>query len=478
MIRLLLKGNILHISPWHAILSGSCTGKRCRPTTPDEKAAAKARGTKSIPKYKWDKIPLFDKTQIGDAVTHIGLFPRVAKELRDRGIEYMVIDERDSLPDFDVTKVEDLRVLQPEVIALISASRFGIINCATAFGKSYAIKQLCRAWVSSNILITTGSKALVGDLYKKICESCPERKIARCSGSHRFKEQAEIIVCTAGSLHKIPVDWADIVLYDECHEAAAPSIAPQMLRFSNTLRFGFSASPGGRSDKADRILEAIFGPTIAEVTYQEAEQAGIVTPIRVGMVSVASNEEVNASNDTWNKINGYWRHRTRNSLIAKCAEQFSAFKVLLYVEKTEHALRLHKLLPEYTVVHAGCGEEQWANFLKWGLVEQGDTHLKKPPADKIRDDFTSGAIQKVICTTVWRQGVDFPDLSVLIRADGQSGEIPCTQIVGRLSRITEGKEYAMLVDFYDEFGQWFQERAKKRVAKYKGKGWTIRSWDP
>ena len=69
--------------------------------------------------------------------------------------------------------------------------------------------------------------------------------------------------------------------------------------------------------------------------------------------------------------------------------------------------------------------------------------------------------------------VDFPQLSVLIRAEGAISEVSSTQIPGRVSRLFEGKHVGVLIDFDDKFNEWAQERSAKRFAFYRRKGWLI-----
>lgn len=69
--------------------------------------------------------------------------------------------------------------------------------------------------------------------------------------------------------------------------------------------------------------------------------------------------------------------------------------------------------------------------------------------------------------------VDFPELAVLIRADGATSKIASSQIPGRLSRLAEGKTSGVLVDFGDEFSKWSDGRSRSRFNNYKKTGWRI-----
>ena len=61
--------------------------------------------------------------------------------------------------------------------------------------------------------------------------------------------------------------------------------------------------------------------------------------------------------------------------------------------------------------------------------------------------MADGTIRKMIATHVYKQGVNFPDLSVVINAGGGGSDITTKQVAGRESRKTEGKERAYLIEF-------------------------------
>jgi len=73
--------------------------------------------------------------------------------------------------------------------------------------------------------------------------------------------------------------------------------------------------------------------------------------------------------------------------------------------------------------------------------------------------------------------VDFPDLSVVVRADGLTGSIPSIQIGGRSARVFENKTQALVIDFEDHFGPDMMARSAKRVLNYKTEGWQVVTWN-
>jgi superfamily II DNA or RNA helicase len=472
VVTLTVRGNIVHIEPWTAALVPSCTGQR--------RVREVQRGRKAVLRY--NKIPLYrlEAGKQGCGVCMAGLLSRMLRALERAHVPYELNDLRELPPEPDLSRLQPLKEMQPEVIAVMVSFHNGIIHCATAFGKSFLITQGCRIYPQIRILVTSSSASVVKSLYQRISEACDKKTVSICTGAHGFRPASKVCVCTAQSLHKIPADWPELLLFDEVHEAAAPGVFEQLVRFSGSRMFGFSASPSGRSDCADRLVEALFGPPVVKVTYEQAEEAGLVVPITVAMIGFKTNLKVNSDDTVVLKRRGYWQHAQRNHAIAAMASNLvsNRMQTLIFVETVEHALRLKQLLPEFTVVHAGLSAEDWRYWLSKGLVSEGqESELMSPNESEIRKRFASGELQYAISTTVWKQGVDFPRLNALIRADGQAGEIACTQIAGRLSRTSDGKSGAVLVDFEDDYGDWYRGRALTRRDSYCAKGWAIESLD-
>jgi superfamily II DNA or RNA helicase len=225
----------------------------------------------------------------------------------------------------------------------------------------------------------------------------------------------------------------------------------------------------------------MFGPVECRVTYKEALDRGLVCPIEVDMVEIR-HEEPHAPTDIKKQKLGYWRNDIRNKAIAYCARQHNEKEsVLILVKTLEHALFLRLLLPEFYIVHGGVeedelGDERWNEFCSLGLVQDTPEFqdIRYPDVETAEEMFADGRLTKVISTPKWREGVDFPNLSVLIRADGSSGSIDAIQIVGRLSRVAEGKAGGKVYDFLDDYGRSYLRKSQSREEHYEKQGWGIR----
>jgi len=147
--------------------------------------------------------------------------------------------------------------------------------------------------------------------------------------------------------------------------------------------------------------------------------------------------------------------------------------VLIMVETLDHAFELKALLPDYEVVYGDTADDRFDAL----NVRQrfGDSFLAVDGKERsrLRTAFETGLLRKVIATTVWKQGVDFRGLNALVRADGGDSKINHGQIPGRLSRLHDGKDRGLLIDFDDRFDAWAARPSQQRFKFYEKMVWQF-----
>ena len=147
-------------------------------------------------------------------------------------------------------------------------------------------------------------------------------------------------------------------------------------------------------------------------------------------------------------------------------------KVFAQVKPTDQIISLQRLFADYVKIDGTpCGAPQQVDRTI-GDADMNQYKLKPKDVTRIRKDFESGELKKLIATNIFSEGVNFIHLKYLIRADGETSKISNTQIPGRLSRLCEGKDCAYLIDFVDHFSPWAYQRSIARFNNYKESGWT------
>lgn len=361
---------------------------------------------------------------------------------------------------------------QVTCLSKILASDGGVISATTGYGKSTMMRMLCRLYAKAKIHIVTKAKTLALEIYQDLIQKFPDVGFI---GNNK-RSFGRITVVMADSIHHGQGD-ADIVLADEGHELAAPKYTGKLGTYTRARMFTFSASPKGRSDNRDVCLEAVFGPQIHTMSYQEAQALGRVVPITVEWLHVAEGPGVDHLQfPTAREEIGIWQNETRNRIIADRARKFGPDEqVMIMVKTIDHAVHLKSFLPDYTLAYAGNGMDpaRLKRYVKRGLLRPDEPLMTSKRINQLRQDFADQKIKKVIANYVWSTGVNFRYLTGLIRADAAGSTIRDTQIPGRACRRVAGvKESAILVDCADEWCQRYYQKALNRRKNYEEKGWT------
>ena len=457
--------NLLFISPWMPALESVLTLYR------------RQRDEAGNYVSKPEKLYLTDTVNgVACGYAPMGLLARIEDFLKRNRISYTFHDSRPELPmpDFNLIDVVGLREGQDKALIRIAESHCGTIVAATGYGKSHLIVQICKMYPDQNIVITTARKSVVKTLYERLIkEPKLAGQVGMISSELNTGPDFRIVVSTIRSLFKTHRERCDILLADESHNFGAAGSSEEIARFPRARRFGFSASPKGRSDNADLMTEALFGPPLFDFSYQESVNSGAVVPIEVHMYTINEGHSSTYKDTTAVNRHGLWRNMARNKKIADVARAHADKQVLILCDTIDHVMHIKRLLPEAAVAYSNCSKERYErDYVAKGFTN--DPYLRSKDIANIQKGLEDGSIRLCVSTMIFKEGVDFKQLGVLIRADGSSGEIPATQIPGRLSRTCDGKEKGILVDFMDVFDRRLKNRAVKRAAMYRKKGWDIK----
>lgn len=361
------------------------------------------------------------------------------------------------------------RTGQLEALAILAAADNGVICCTPGWGKGAVIGAACAMFPKARIAIVTYSQKLMRQrLISEVWSYCPSAGVYH--GNMKRKGH-RVNLYTVGCLDYADFENTDIVLIDEVHQLATDRSVEKLVRFANAKMFGFSATVNKRWDRGDFRLRGLCGPVRLVVTRAHAEAMQAVVPTYVLWRSFAGVPPLGQSyfyNRTQRLRSTYWDNEIRNSAIAADAQSYSPdTQVLVYTHTVEHALALKDRLPDFTVVYSAS---QLTGRRKRMAEAMGLSPMTDERYQRIARAFEVGDLRKAICTTCWSTGVDFKQLSVLVRADGGQSAVENGQVTGRPSRAFQGKTYATIRDYCDEFDDWALRRAEKRRDDYRAEG--------
>lgn len=375
------------------------------------------------------------------------------------------------VPDMSSIKPEMFRARQDECFKAILEKPCGVIQAPTGFGKTYLLGLLCNVFPNERIHICTKSVKLVKEIYQRLSKVVDSVGMVG-GGSHDMSKR--VTVFTVDSLEYSDGNAA-FFFYDECHTAAAPTYIEKIMHlYLHARRYGFTATPEGRSDGADALLEMLFGPMIFSMTYEDGVQNGLVSKIKVRWITCnqAPNYGLNAKTSVYKNKFCIWENDFRNKLIADDvrANYPGDVKILILVSTVLHAFALKQHLPDFELNYASIPQDTLREITRKGWCSPSFTPMRAKEKEQLFEDFLSGRVKRVISTDVWNTGIDVPDLAVVYNVSGRVSQILNVQGAGRASRLFDGKKYGQVVDVRDTFIE-YGSFAYSRYSQYKKLGW-------
>jgi superfamily II DNA or RNA helicase len=408
-----------------------------------------------------------------------GFKSKLLEYLEEMNIEYTINDHIKSMPEpvWDKLDGVELRDGQLECMKAIINHKGGVIQAPPGFGKSFIIVQMCRIFPELRFVICTRAASVVRTLYERFLGI---EELKDCTGIYGAGMKkglgSRIMICTNKSVLNADYRHCDVLFIDEAHGVGSATDADTFACFSSALRYGFSATPKGRSDGADYMLEAICGRVIFSYEFSKAVEAGSVVPIKVIMHRINSEcKSVNYKTPVGYVRHGIWFNKDRNRRIAEIARYYMKMgkQVIIMTKTIAHLMQISMLLPEAAVAYSpsSVSPKDFEDYKNIGMM-RGERLTGKGLVE-LQTRIEKGEIPVCICTKIFKEGVDFTGLRVLIRADGESGSIDNYQIPGRLTRLHTDKEEGLLVDFIDEFDDRLMNRSKLRMKSYRKNSFKV-----
>lgn len=340
-------------------------------------------------------------------VTMPGFGHRVLSTLRKLGNPYTLIDDRSPMPKPDMDKAfQGLYDYQLEPVGTMLASGGGILSAATGFGKTVMAAAMIRAFDpeqlklrgTPTVVFAAPDKDINYKNWQSLTKLLPDREVGLVmSGYRKFTDDVQVI--TLDSLHLINPDDVGILIVDEAHNAASAERADSISKFTNAIRWGVSATPTGRFDGGDLVLEGLLGPVVCTRTYQDAVKLGALVPIEVYWVK-APEPKVGVAY--------YNEYKTRDTKIRAAIINNPAYSKLVAdlmkaIPDSRSALCFTQWINQMANIHAMCPEIAYVHAqTKEGVGTIGPVSTKK--RKEIYDRMSDGEIRKIFATHCWKQG--------------------------------------------------------------------------
>lgn len=370
-------------------------------------------------------------------------------------------DEKIEMPEQFINS-RKLRDYQLEAVDKFMKEKIVLLELATGSGKT-EISIECIRRLGVKTLFVVDRKELMIQTIKRIKDSLGIEVGQIGSGVEDIKP---ITVCTVQTINKNISKYVSYLrsvrfcIMDEAHKTAAASFFKLSQQLTNTEYRLLMSGTAFRDDGNDMMIHAIGGTiehsldsqTLIEngwlmkpkiIFYKDYMPKDIVKKFEEQAKEGLVNETANYSNyyNIFITTNQY-----RNEAIKKIVENNKGKKILMLVKLVEHGNSLEDDIG--------------------GKYLHGSTN--KTEREEIFKQFTEGNLNILISTiSIFAEGIDIPQLDMVINVSANKGEVKSIQVLGRVLRKMQGKKEAYYIDFIDETKFFRMASLARKKAFYK-----------
>lgn len=317
-----------------------------------------------------------------------------------------------------------------------------LIVLPTGSGKTVIFSHIPQVIEDSlPMLVLAHRSELLSQATEKILWSNPQFDIQTEKAEEVADLTGDVIVASVQTLGrsdskrilKFPKDYFKSIIVDEAHHASAESYRRILDYFNPKFLLGVTATP----QRSDSIrLTDVF----QEITYykniQDLIKEGYLSRIigyRVKTNTDISEVETSHGDYTLSQLEDKIDNTERNTLVVKSYLQFASNKkAVVFASGVNHAKHLAASFAQNKIPVR---------------VVVGDTPDEE--RKQILLDFKNGDIKVIVNVGVLTEGFDEPSIDAIIIARPTRSTLLYTQIVGRGTRIFEGKEHCIIIDIAD-----------------------------
>jgi superfamily II DNA or RNA helicase len=398
-------------------------------------------------------------------------------------ISTVICDKREKGRPIRVSFKGKLRPEQDSAAASMLSYDNGILDAATAFGKTVVSSYLiAQRGVSTLILLR--SKSLLKQWEKSLIEflDIDENAPIYTTASGRTKTRKSLIGTFQAGQNKMSgiIDIAMIgsicnqldeqgkipsyglVIFDECHGAASVQAQKILAHIDAKYVYGVTATPE-RSDSLEKIIFMMIGPIRHQYTIKErAKATGIKQFVYPRFTRVSNPYGIELDiNKAYELIsNSSSRNDQIVSDISECIERKRSPVVLTRLKKHAEYLfdRLQGMADHVLLLYGDNTDRQ-------NYEIQTELH-------NISDQES---LILIATGSILGEGFDLPRLDTLMLVSPMKFEGRIVQYAGRIGRIYAGKQNVIIYDYVDSHIGYFDHQYKQRLKAYAAMEYQIMS---
>lgn len=370
-----------------------------------------------------------------------------------------------------------LRDYQRKAVETIVKRKHGILQLATGAGKTEIAVGLTRALPCKWLAIVHRSQ-LADDIATRYEARSPGLAAGRIfEGKWDVPEDAQLVCATFQSLQqalKRGIEWGvddpqyvramlllnDVqgLLVDECHTLPANTFYNTAMSIKAYYRVGLSGTPLARGDRKSMYAMGALGGVVYQVKAAQLIEMGFLAKPTVRLVTCT----MPSARATWDGVykDIVVNSTRRNGVVVDMVKR-ATLPALVFVTQVKHGKDMTKRL-----MRAGIKAE-----FVWG------SHSIDYRKSIIRR-LVQGHFDVIVCSSVFNEGIDIPELRAVVLAGGGKSIIATLQRLGRGMRIdrkkdgtvAEGGDVFEVWDVNDRGNKWTERHARERLHAYTSEG--------
>ncbi len=258
--------------------------------------------------------------------------------------------------------------------------------------------------------------------------------------------------------------FANGILVHNCHHAKSTTQQTFLRSIPTPAKIGFSGTIVLKGE--DMVVEGLFGSVKAERSLVWLIENGYCAKPIIEMLQYPSppeqlKEELHENpHQRWRigYVSGIVKNKWRNCLIAKRTKELTSagLATLIMVRRKRHGRILIKRL------------------IKKGIrAKYVHGTILTPEIVAAREALNNGELQALVCTSIFDEGEDIPNVGALILAVGEKSPQRLEQRLGRALRAIGGKTKAIVIDFQDLSNEYVRKHSRKRFKFYEKLGFKV-----
>lgn len=338
----------------------------------------------------------------------------------------------------------------------------GIVVLPTGTGKTF-LSAFDTKKVAGKILFIVHRLNILSQSKEAFEKVYPKETLGLLTGEVKENVNARILFASKDTLrnpetlYKFRADEFDYIIVDEVHHGQAQSYQIILDYFkANFFMLGLTATPD-RMDRKD-IFELFDYQKVFEFTLNEAIEKGFLVPYNYyGLKDNIDYSQIRYRGNKYN-VADLDRHliiKERNEQILKeYLEKGKSYKAVGFCASIKHANAMAKFFNEN------------------GIPSQAIT-AETPNRDELIKQFRESKFTVAFTVDLFNEGVDFPDLRVLLFLRPTESKTVFIQQLGRGLRLCNGKENVVILDFisnYEKAGKIREYLAKGKDEQKNAKG--------